>query len=236
MNPHLAFSQLRTTPGRGVIETRYMFILYDIIRLLHKQGYLLDSDMENMRRWSQEFLQWLLESKHGKIEASAKNNHGTYFDVQAASHAAFVGDVESLNKFTLLSQTRLMQQIRSDGSMPEEMSRATKMHYMMFGLQGLFDLARICKKVGVDLWSVKREREHRPLLYMAASELLREDRSLEMAQEGENPLRLLPIYYAAIHQYPEMEGRVNDYQYAKFRTMYEVLPLFDQYSGIAPFW
>jgi len=95
MNPNLQYAQfipgVNTGPGIGLIETRGLPDVVDAIGLLARSKALTEDDRRGLQDWFGNFLQWMLESKNGRAEAAAKNNHGTYYDLQVASFALFVG-------------------------------------------------------------------------------------------------------------------------------------------------
>ncbi|HWP55725.1 MAG TPA: alginate lyase family protein, partial [Pyrinomonadaceae bacterium] len=95
MNPNLEYAQfipgVNTGRGIGLIETRGLTRVVDAIGLIAGSKALSAADERGLRDWFGKFLQWMLESKNGREEAAAKNNHGTYYDVQIVSFALFVG-------------------------------------------------------------------------------------------------------------------------------------------------
>src|SRR5690606_13609904 len=106
-----------------------------------------------LQEWVNEFLHWMLESELGKDEADEHNNHGTYYDVQVAGYALFVGDT-ALAKQTINHQTkaRLESQLEADGSQPHELARTRSWSYSLMNLTGFFALARLGHHIGVELW------------------------------------------------------------------------------------
>ena len=111
-----------------------------------------------MTRWCNEFLSWLLNSGHGKYEASRKNNHGTWYDVTTSHLALFVGK-DSIAKEILsnVPAQRIAYQIEPDGRQPKELVRTRSFSYSSMNLKGLFHAALLGEHVGLDLWSFSTE-------------------------------------------------------------------------------
>jgi hypothetical protein len=95
----------------------------------------------------------MLESQNGRDEAAARNNHGTYYDIQAASYALFLGKVElASNILQAVAHKRIDVQIEPDGRQPLELARPRAWGYSQGNLTGLMQLADLGEIVGVDLW------------------------------------------------------------------------------------
>jgi catechol 2,3-dioxygenase-like lactoylglutathione lyase family enzyme len=157
MNPNLNYGQAIAgrTEGRGtgIIETRGLAALTLALAWLSQSKAWTDSDQQAMKAWFRQYLEWLLTSDNGRKEASAGNNHGTWYDVQVASLALFTGD-QDLARRTVdeAKRKRIAGQIERDGRQPLELARTLSFSYSLFNLQALFDLASLGDRVGVDLW------------------------------------------------------------------------------------
>lgn len=159
MNPHLRFAQTRmgwnNNEGNrsGIIEMRDLCLLLDGARLLERDGALSEAECGALRDWLRAYLDWVQSSPQGEEECGSLNNHGTYFDLQVAAIAAYLGDSAVLTATFRRSRARINMQFDPDGSQPHELWRPTSLHYCSFNMQGWIGLATLGASCGIDLWA-----------------------------------------------------------------------------------
>ena len=157
MNPNLNFGQ--GIPGEvdgrptGLISARSLVDLTDALGLLAESKSWTADDQSQMLAWMNQYFNWLTTSKIGLGEAHAANNHGSFYDTQAAAIAMFIGKTDFARKIVLDARIiRIGRQIKPDGSQPLELARTKSFGYSSFNLRALIDLASIGQNLGVDLW------------------------------------------------------------------------------------
>jgi len=139
--------------GIGLIETRGLARLVDAVGLLETSRAWAAEDGRAVRDWFSRFLTWMRESRNGRDESAAKNNHGTYYDVQVDSFALFVDRPEIAREVvTAAREKRIASQIEPDGRQPLELARTRSWSYSVMNIDGLTQLATLARHVGVDLW------------------------------------------------------------------------------------
>ncbi|MDQ1639472.1 MAG: hypothetical protein QOF62_2811 [Pyrinomonadaceae bacterium] len=158
MNPNLEYAQfipgVNTGRGIGLIETRGLVNTIDAIGLLAGSKSWTSADQKGLEAWFSSFLQWMRQSRNGREENAAKNNHGTFFDVQAISFALFVGRNDLAKEIAeAAKEKRIALEIEPDGRQPLELRRTKAWSYSNMNLDGLMLLARLAENVGVDLWT-----------------------------------------------------------------------------------
>jgi len=174
MNPHLEYAQAipGICEGRdiGVIDTHRLPEMLDAVCLLHEAfpQTWSDGDHTRLRAWFSALLDWLLTSEKGRGESGQHNNHGTWYDVQAAYYARFTGrDGVARSVLAAAAERRIRAHISEDGAQPHELARTRSLSYSAMNLHGLFDLATLAEPLGIDLWGVGGETEKEPLLSRA---------------------------------------------------------------------
>ena len=158
MNPHFQYAQavpgVNTGRGIGLIESRGLTQVVDGVGLLAGSKAWTPADQRGLETWFSEFLRWMRESDNGRDEAAAKNNHGTYYDIQVASFAMFLGEREFAAKVLEAAKAkRIAVQIEPDGRQPLELARTKAWSYSTANLSGLMSLAKLGECVDVDLWN-----------------------------------------------------------------------------------
>eukprot|EP00123_Amoebidium_parasiticum_P017630 comp23923_c0_seq1/m.42223 comp23923_c0_seq1/g.42223 ORF comp23923_c0_seq1/g.42223 comp23923_c0_seq1/m.42223 type:complete len:833 (-) comp23923_c0_seq1:38-2536(-) len=245
MNPHMRYAQIRwghdnnVGANYGIIETKDLYFLLDAVRLVERSGALSPDESVALKAWLREFVTYLLESKQGLDEYYTANNHGVYYDIQIAAIAAYIGDMDLFFRHTERAKGRALWQFAPDGSLPEEMSRKTQLHYMMFGLQGWYTLATLSQRAGVDLWGFKASSDRTPFLYRGAKFTVPQFNVTwtNHQVDREDMGRMYPLYYAAAIHYPNLVNETQaSLKYPRPTNLYALKPDFNAHDGIMPYW
>ena len=102
MNPNLKYAQCR--PGHndgtksGVLDGRMMTRALEGSLLIADSGELSDTEMEGLKAWAGEYFKWLQTGELALQEAASKNNHGSFFDLQAMYFALYSGNKQEAVK------------------------------------------------------------------------------------------------------------------------------------------
>ena len=237
MSPHLNYAQVRRGHNHdmgantGIIEMKDMYYYVDAVRLLVAADAIEDDMLRAFKDWLSNYLDWLLESPQGQSECKAANNHGTYYDLQVASIAAFLDEKDVVYETLLRAQSRIAQQFAPDGSQPEELERKTTAHYCCFNFQGWINLAEIASRWGADFWSFKSR---------TGSSLVQGGRWLLSHAGKKWPYqqfdvfdyeRFYPIWFGMPEGTAELPAG-TDFPDSK----YEAKPVFYPHDGIKPYW
>ncbi|QTF10267.1 alginate lyase family protein [Brenneria izadpanahii] len=157
MNPNLDYAQgvpgIASGRGAGVLDGRYFAVrIVDALIMLRKAPGWTTLDEQQMQQWMREYLRWLQTSKLGKKESAAMNNHGSWYAVQVAGIAWYVGKTDSVKSMAALLRRKMDHQLQADGSQPEELARTRSFHYSYFNLQAMTDMATLASQAGENLW------------------------------------------------------------------------------------
>ena len=174
MNPNLNHAQCRpghnTGSKSGVLDGRIMIKALEASLLIEGSKALSKEEKQGLKRWAEAYFEWLTSSELALQEAASKNNHGSYYDLQALYFALYAGKKEQAVQIAQNFYTkRILKQIQTDGSMPEEMARTRPLFYSIYNLNALFLVAHLAEKVAVDIWkkNIPSSRLRTALDYLA---------------------------------------------------------------------
>jgi hypothetical protein len=162
MNPHLKHGQ--AVPGRvdgrgtAIIDTKELPAMLDSVAMLRASEAWTEDDQQGLQAWFSEYLDWIWTHPYGQKERAARNNHGTWYDVQAASYALFTGRLDLAREVLgAVPKNRIITQIEPDGAQPHELARTKSYAYCTMNLRGFFALARQAETLEIDLWGFEDE-------------------------------------------------------------------------------
>jgi hypothetical protein len=143
MNPNLNYAQAvkgkNDGKGGGILDGRMLVKICDSIGIIKNSKYYNEEIDKKIREWFTVYLNWLLNSKNGKDESNAKNNHGTWYDAQLSGIALFLNRTDIIdNLINNAMEKRIPHQFEIDGKQPEELQRTKALSYSTFNLSAWF--------------------------------------------------------------------------------------------------
>jgi Alginate lyase len=157
MNPNFQHAQaipgITTGRGIGIIEARWLIHINEGLAMLGDSKAWTPQDRSAMKDWLGAFYTWLRTSKNGRDEEGEHNNHGSWYDAQAAHLALVIGRNDDAKAILQQGLTRrLATHIAPDGSQPHELARTRSLDYSIFNLEALLICAQLADQVGLDWW------------------------------------------------------------------------------------
>jgi len=160
MNPSLTYAQAiwGITPGRGIgiIDTIHLIEVTRAARHLENSGVLAPAEINGMKSWFTQYLNWMCTSKNGRQEEAARNNHGSCWVAQVVAFAALTSDTAALALCRERFKAVLLPtQLAPDGSFPLELARTKPYNYSLFNLDMLAIVCRIASDTNIaseNLW------------------------------------------------------------------------------------
>ncbi len=153
MNPNLLYAQAIkgrfTGRGTGIIDTLH---LVEVARAAWQVD-LSRGDLEGVKKWFADYLEWMTTHAYGIAERDAKNNHGTCWCTQVAAFAHLAGKQDLTTYCGHRYKTVLIpNQEGADGSFPEELRRTKPYGYSIFNLDAMAILVQTLTTRDDDLW------------------------------------------------------------------------------------
>ncbi len=239
MNPHLRYAQ--AIPGHndgrfiGLIDTARLARVLDAATILQASPAWDEKDHAGLRAWFGEYLDWLTTHEFGRLEAAHPNNHGTWFDVQVASYARYLGRDDLQRKALERARDRIGKHFKEDGSQPHELDRTRSFNYSVMNLWGFMLLARMGEDAGVNLWHHEDNRLQAGIDYLV-SHAVDKDWPHEQIIPIDQSL-LLPLLHEAARAYgserygPAIKRLEADHPANRSHLLYSAVLVTDRADG-----
>jgi hypothetical protein len=158
MNPHLLYAQAIkgrfTGRGIGIIDAIQLMEVTQGLTVMQNSPAMDKALLAGIKKWFDQFLQWLTTHQYGKDEMNAANNHGTCWVMQVAAFAKFTGN-QSLISFCRdrYKNVLLPDQMAIDGSFPQELRRTKPYGYSIFNLDAMATICQLLSSGKDNLWA-----------------------------------------------------------------------------------
>jgi len=160
MNPNLQYAQAirGSTTGTqyGIIDTLHLVEVVRAIDAVAESKVLSNDELDEIKSWFADYLQWMTTHAHGIREMESANNHATCWVTQVGAFAEFTGN-KQLSDYARrrFKSVLLPGQMKSDGSFPFEMSRTKPYAYSLFNLDAMATICQILSTPQDNLWTFR---------------------------------------------------------------------------------
>lgn len=162
MNPNLLYAQaikgVVTGRGIGIIDTIHLVEVVQAVIVLEQMDYFNNNDLEAIKSWFREYLNWLTTSKYGIDERDNGNNHSTCWTMQVAEFSKLVGDSSKIDFCRNFFKNNLLPlQMSENGSFPLELQRTKPYGYSIFNLDVMTMVCWILSDKHNDLFNFRTQ-------------------------------------------------------------------------------
>jgi hypothetical protein len=160
MNPNLQYAQAirgSTTGAKyGIIDTIHLVEAVRAAEAIVESRALSLGELDEIKGWFADYLQWMTTATHGIEEMESPNNHATCWVMQVASFAQFTGNNQLVDYARRRFKAVLVpDQMKSDGSFPLEMNRTKPYGYSIFNLDAMATICQILSTPQDNLWTFR---------------------------------------------------------------------------------
>lgn len=161
MNPNCKYSKMIPgvrEGGYAVAGFSYRFCsLYDAAGILESSPAWSKEDKQALQKWTRDFMTWVETTSYGEEERRSPNNHATFYCLNMALQALYVGDkARARQEIEFYMKKKMPIQFAPDGTQPYEMVRANNYDYHRVNLATAFEIARLAEYFDdIDVWNYK---------------------------------------------------------------------------------
>ena len=157
MNPNLMYAQaikgFVTGRGIGIIDTIHLVEVAQSITILENNQAIGSADLQAIKKWFSEYLDWIFTHEYGIAERDNGNNHSTCWTMQVAEFAMLVSDQAKITFCRDFYKTVLLpEQMAIDSSFPKELARTKPYCYSLFNLDAMAMICHILSTEEDNLW------------------------------------------------------------------------------------
>ena len=148
MNANLLYAQaikgVATGRGIGIIDTVHLVEVTKAIHAIENSSALTKADLEAIKLWFSNYLNWITTHEYGIAERDNGNNHSVCWTMQVAAFADLIKDTKTMDFCrNFYKSTLLPNQMGKDGSFPLELKRTKPYGYSLFNLDAMTSICQI---------------------------------------------------------------------------------------------
>ena len=177
MNPNLKYAQCVPGNGKsrrsGILDGREIPLkVLDGVALIAHSRYWKKKDDECLKKWLNEYMNWLVSSPVGKDGARQANNHGSWYYYQLAALAYYNKDIPLIKDVVEKTKTIFESQLDERGGQHHELKRTRSFFYSCFNLDALTRIGIIAEKSGLSIWDYTCDGEYGGVVFQKAIDFL----------------------------------------------------------------
>ena len=148
MNANLLYAQaikgVATGRGIGIIDTVHLVEVTKAIKAIENSSALSKADLDAIKLWFSNYLNWITTHEYGIAERDNGNNHSVCWTMQVAAFADLTKDTKTMDFCRNFYKTSLLpNQMDKDGSFPLELKRTKPYGYSLFNLDAMTSICQI---------------------------------------------------------------------------------------------